>query len=77
MSNNNENRGGLWKAKEQKTDKHPNLTGKATIDGVEYFVAGWSNRDGGNKPVVSLSFTRKDGQPAKAGNVDDIEDLPF
>lgn len=76
----NNNKGALWQAKERKTEKHPNLTGSATIDGVEYFVSAWTSREGGKKPLVSLSFTKKE-QPKKSVPMvisdEDIADLPF
>jgi len=56
-SNDNNNRGAMWKVEHRKSDKHPNLNGKATIDGKEYYVSGWTNNEGGKKPIVSLAFT--------------------
>ena len=75
----NNNRGALWQAKDRKSDKHPNLTGSATIDGVEYFVSAWTSKEGGKKPLVSLSFTPKNQQKKSAPVVsdEDIADLPF
>lgn len=75
----NNNKGALWQAKERKSDKHPNLTGSATIDGVEYFVSAWTSKEGGKKPLVSLSFTPKNQQKKSAPVVsdEDIADLPF
>jgi hypothetical protein len=50
-------RGAMWKITERKSDKHPHLNGKATIKGVDYYVSGWTNSEGGNKPVLTMEFT--------------------
>lgn len=43
----------LFPNKDKKTDKHPNLTGTAIIDGVSYFIDGWTNIDrNGNKYIA-------------------------
>lgn len=43
----------LFPNKDKKTDKHPNLTGTALIDGVAYFIDGWTNTDrNGNKYIA-------------------------
>src|SRR5688572_15606183 len=33
----------LFPNKDKKTDKHPNLTGTAIINGAAYFIDGWTN----------------------------------
>ena len=77
----NNNRGALWKNDNQTTEKHPNLKGSAEINGVEYWVSAWTSKEGGKKPLVSLSFTAKDQKPmvaAVASPEDDFDsDLPF
>lgn len=77
----NNNRGALWKNDNQTTEKHPNLKGSAEINGVEYWVSAWTSKEGGKKPLVSLSFTVKDQKPvvaAVASPEDDFDsDLPF
>jgi len=74
----NNNRGALWKAKDRKSDKHPHLTGSATIDGVDYYVSAWTSKEDGKKPLVSLSFTPKNQQKsAPVISDEDIADLPF
>ena len=62
MSYDNNLRGALWHNKNRQTDKHPHFQGNAEIDGVEYWVSGWHNDEGGNKPVVSLAFKAKEVQ---------------
>jgi len=78
MKYDNNNRGALWKNENKKTDKHPNLRGSAEINGVEYWVSGWTSSEGGKKPLVSLSFQLKEDKPAaRSATVEDFEDLPF
>ena len=64
MSYDSSNRGALWKNDKREKDTHPQLKGQAEVDGVEYWVSGWTSNEGGKKPVVSLSFKRKDAQTA-------------
>ena len=77
----NNNRGALWKNDNQTTEKHPALKGSAEINGVDYWVSAWTSKEGGKKPLVSLSFTPKDESPsvpAVASPDDDFDsDLPF
>jgi hypothetical protein len=40
----------------KKLDKHPDITGNATIGGVDYRVAGWK-KEGLKGPFISISFT--------------------
>lgn len=71
----------------RETDKHPEYTGSALIDGVEYWVSTWVNTSkDGNTKYFSHKYKRKDQQPAKpapappppAFNIPDpIDDLPF
>ena len=56
--------GSLFKNDRKEKDSHPNLQGSALIDGVDYWVSGWTKtRDNGDK-WISLAFKRKD---AKSG----------
>ena len=77
----NNNRGALWKNDNQTTEKHPALKGSAEINGVDYWVSAWTSKEGGKKPLVSLSFTPKDEKPkvaAVASPENDFDsDLPF
>lgn len=70
--------GAIFKNTRREKDSHPNLTGTALVDGVEYYVSGWTKaRDNGEK-WISLSFKKKDGQakaPAAPADLDD--DIPF
>jgi hypothetical protein len=81
-----ENAGSLFRNQKKEKDTHPNLTGSARINGVDYWVSCWSKptKDGTDK-WLSLAFKPKDEQPvrvaprqepAQAAD-DDLEDLPF
>lgn len=80
MTYDNNNRGALWKNERRNSEKHPNLRGTAEINGVEYWVSAWTSKEGGKKPLVTLSFQVKEEKPAAqpAVAVDDFdEDIPF
>ena len=75
------NTGSLFKNDDRKTDSHPNARGSALIDGVEYWIASWTN-DGKNGKYQTLKFSRKDENrsenPQKSPQNDDFsDDIPF
>lgn len=80
------NRGTMGRNKRRESDKHPEFTGKAMVDGANYWVSGWVREKDGEK-FFSLSFKPMQerapqpiAQPKKpAGNwADQIDDdLPF
>lgn len=53
-----DNTGSLFKNNRKEKDTHPNSTGKAMIDGVEYYVSGWTKKDKNGDPWISLSFKK-------------------
>ena len=52
------NSGALFHNERKESDKHPDRTGSALIDGREYWVSGWV-KDGSKGKWLSLSFTPK------------------
>ena len=72
------NSGALFKNERKAKENDPGMTGQAEIDGVEYWISGWS-KDGKGKKFLSLSFKRK--QPAAVkdtGNVAGLsDDVPW
>lgn len=83
----NDNSGAVFVNDRKTQDNHPDRTGMATINGVEYWVSGWLKKKG-DKPYMSLSFKPKEAknqaqQPAKpaaqpaAGGGDFPDDVPF
>lgn len=78
------NTGSLFRNENKKTDKHPDYSGTALIDGVEYYIDGWINevRSGERKgkKYFSFKFKEKSRQPPYASSEDDVSDdgdVPF
>lgn len=74
--------GSLFKNAKKESENHPNATGSALIDGVEYWVSAWTKKDKNGNPWQSLAFKRKDAakveRPAsKAAESADDFDIPF
>lgn len=78
MAFNKDNSGSLSKNTRKEKPTHPDIKGKATIAGVEYWVDGWA-KDGENGKWYSLSFKPKDGTPAKPAQRAPVpeDDIPF
>lgn len=87
MEYDNEGKGALFRAKERKTDKHPEYTGSCQIEGVEYWLSAWVNVSKADEKYFSIKFKPKDapkdqpvmdrGQSGRdtGGNLDD--EIPF
>lgn len=83
----NDNSGSIFVNDKKETEKHPDRTGTAMIDGKEYWVSGWLRKTQNGDPWLSLAFKRKEGkgQPAKQpqrqaprrNDPDDMSDVPF
>lgn len=77
-----ENTGTISKNKKKEKPNHPDITGRANINGVDYWVSGWA-KTGQSGPFYSLAFKPKDEQqtarpasaPAQTGLDDD--EIPF
>jgi hypothetical protein len=75
--------GSLWPNDKKTKETHPDRRGSVKIDGVEYWVSGWSKNSNG-KEWESLSFTRKEETQTQqkienkpeASSVDD-DTIPF
>lgn len=52
----NNNQGAIWGNAHKKKDTHPDFTGNAVIDGVEYKVVAWKRRPNANPKAPSLKF---------------------
>ena len=84
MSGTRDNSGSFSANKRKEKDTHPDIKGKATIGGVDYWISGWKKQND-NGIWYSLSFEPKDAmseQPAQSAprqparsNLDD--DIPF
>lgn len=80
MEYDNNNRVALWKNDRRDKETSPQLKGQGMIDGKEYWVSAWTNKDAGKKPLISLSFTMKDAPLEAPKTVTDVnfeDDLPF
>jgi len=65
-----DNRGAIWGNTRKQKDTHPDFTGNAMIDGVEYNVAAWKRRPNANPKAPSLSFKFE-----KVEEIPDADDL--
>jgi len=66
--------GSLFKNRKKEKDSHPNATGSAMIDGVEYWVSAWTKKDKNGDPWQSLAFKRKEEKE----KIEDMDsDVPF
>ena len=75
-----DNSGVLWRNERREKETHPNATGTAMIDGIEYYVSAWT-KEGKKGKFQSLSFKRKDsGGERQAGTKprqDEESEIPF
>lgn len=78
-----DNSGALFRNDRKEKENHPDHTGKATIDGKEYWLSAWVKEKDGVR-YFSLAFKPKEesGQQAKAapqsrGRSDIDDDIPF
>ena len=72
----------LFKNDMKKTEKHPDMTGSLTVNGIEYYLSAWTHAGTNGRPkFLSGSLTPKQdggwrGQPKSNVQVDD-SNLPF
>jgi len=59
------NRGAIWGNQRKEKDTHPDFTGNAMIDGVEYWVSAWKRSPDAkpNAPSLKFSFQKKEDVP--------------
>ena len=78
MAFNKDNSGSLSKNTRKEKPTHPDIRGKATVAGVEYWVDGWA-KDGENGKWYSLSFKLKEPEAPKAVKQPPSDDsqIPF
>lgn len=75
-----DNSGSLGKNQRKEKDSHPDLSGQACINGVDYWISGWK-KTGDNGTWYSLAFKPKaeaqgEAQGRKSKFEDDSE-IPF
>ena len=72
-----DNRGFLF-PKQQKTDKHPNLTGRINVEGKEYSLSAWKQKSKKGADYLSLSVSElKEVKSADFTPPEKEDDLPF
>lgn len=81
------NTGSLFRVEDRKSDTHPEYSGSALIDGVEYYVDAWVNevKSGDKKGKKYFSFKFKPKQQKSGGSSRqsppddeiDSEEIPF
>lgn len=76
MAYDNTNTGALFKAKEQKTDKHPGYTGTINVDGREYWLSAWLKASDKAGKYFSLAVKPKDEQPKQADAPTKAQNVP-
>lgn len=64
-----DNSGSLFKNEKREKDSQPNATGRAMIDGKEYFVSAWTKEGKGGTRYQSLAF-----KPVEAKNKGNYRD---
>ena len=66
----NNNRGAIWGNAHKKKDAHPDFTGNAMVDGVEYKIAAWKRKPQASAKAPSLTFKFEKAQ------IDIEEEIP-
>ena len=75
--------GALFKNKRKTTDRHPDYTGSALINGKEYQISSWLNTSKSGEKYMSLTFQERptdqgNSSPSNTTSFDDFsDDVPF
>jgi hypothetical protein len=82
MTTKYDNSGTVYVNDRKEKDTHPDRTGTATINGVDYWVSGWIKQpDKSKPPFLSLAFKVKEAATQKAAGgkqyKDDADQIPF
>jgi hypothetical protein len=56
--------GSLFTNKRKEKETHPNSAGSCLINGVEYWISGWTKTTDKGEKWISLSFKAKESKPA-------------
>jgi len=70
----NDNEGAIWGNQKKQKDTHPDFTGNAVVDGVEYRIAAWKRKPNANPKAPSLKFKFERAQIdiEEQANADDL-----
>lgn len=66
MAYDNEKKGVLFKNNDKTEDTHPAYKGSAEIEGVQYWLSAWINKDKNGNNYMSLSFQAKENQQGQS-----------
>jgi uncharacterized protein (DUF736 family) len=55
-----DNSGALFKNDRKQTENHPDYTGQAVINGVEYWISAWINKSNSGIKYMALSLNQKE-----------------
>ena len=69
----NNNQGAIWGNTRKQKDTHPDFTGNAIVDGVEYKIAAWKRKPQASAKAPSLTFKFEKAQIEM--EIPDAEDL--
>lgn len=69
-----DNSGYLFENKQKTTDKQPDLRGKVTIGGKEYYISGWKRTKNGEM-MISLAVTDPAQVPVKSERGDGAQNF--
>ena len=83
----NKNSGALFRNDKRETEKHPEYTGKITIEGREFYLSAWVNEMQNGQKYFAIKATPKaatvpatttaPAQPQTSTIADPVDDLPF
>jgi hypothetical protein len=65
-----DNSGNLFRNDKREKENQPNATGRAKIDGKEYFVSAWTKEDRNGNKFQSLSFKPIEAKQGRAARDD-------
>ena len=68
MDNKNQNRGYFYRNERKMQAKQPDFNGKLTIDGKEWQISIWENKDKNGKAYYSISASDKKFAPENKNN---------
>jgi uncharacterized protein (DUF736 family) len=68
--------GGLWKNERKEQPNHPDYTGKAMIDGVEYWVSAWVKEMKDGKKYFSIAYKPKEERAPQRGQAPQARSAP-
>lgn len=70
------NSGSLFINDRKQTDRHPDYTGTAMVNGTEVYISGWKKTTNTGKTFLSLAFKAKNGQSHDV-HAEPVDSTPF